>query len=111
MNTERIYRGKITSIRQVSLDTLGYRYYEVNFSGKKMLYICHKKTTLPFSVGDRIRFTGQFRGESGKEYFQILQVIDEIKVEKIDSQNLTDVLSEKEKEDALADGHLMWTES
>ena len=56
MNTEKIYRGKITGMRQVNVDTLGYRYYELSFNGKKMLYIRHKKSSLNISLGDVIRF-------------------------------------------------------
>ncbi len=111
MITERIYRGKITGLRQVTTDVLGYRYYEVSFSGKKMLFVCHRKTTLPISMNDRIRFTGEFRGEPGKEYFQITKVISQEEIEMLESQNLSEILSHQEKEEAMAEGHFLLTES
>lgn len=76
MEFDRVYRGRITSIRQLYCDTLGYRSYEVMFSGKKMLYICHKKKTLPISVGQYIRFTGKFIGDERNKYFEITEVLD-----------------------------------
>ena len=76
MNTEKIYRGKITGMRQVNVDTLGYRYYELSFNGKKMLYIRHKKSSLNISLGDVIRFQGEFRGIPGHEYFEITNIVD-----------------------------------
>jgi hypothetical protein len=94
MTTERIYRGRITGMRQVNIDTLGYRYFTVSFSGKQMLYIKHKKSSLDISIGDFIRFTGEFRGEPGKEYFQILEVISQEKIEMLESQNLAEALAE-----------------
>lgn len=107
----RVYSGRITSIRQAYVDTLGYRGYEVMFSGKKLFFQCHKKRTLPISVNQRIRFCGKWMGEGNRRYFEITEVLDDSKIEMMESQNLAEVLSHQEKEEALAEGHFLMNES
>ncbi len=62
MNTERIYRGHILSIRQLGVTTDGIRQYEVWFRTGKAYYQISNKKTLPISIGDLCRFTGAFYG-------------------------------------------------
>lgn len=111
MNTERIYSGRITSIKQAGCDTLGFRYYQVIFSGKQLLYICHKKTTLPISIGDRIRFTGTWENVGDNKYFQIREIISDEKIEQLESHNLAEVLTKEEMRDALAEAAFLLGES
>lgn len=99
---ERVFSGRITSIRQTLCDTLGNRGYEVMFSGKQLYFECHKKRALPISVGDRIRFTGTWETFGNKKYFQIREVLDDQKMEMLESQKFADILSHQEKEEVYA---------
>ena len=60
----RIYKGDVTSIVEISTDTMGIRTYLIGFRGdKKVVYQRSTKSSMPISVGHNMYFTGStFKG-------------------------------------------------
>ena len=55
----RIYKGEVTSIIEISTNALGFRTYLIGFRGdKKVVYQRHMKSSMPISVGNDVYFQG-----------------------------------------------------
>lgn len=76
MEFERVYRGVVTNIEKIYVDTFGTRTLKVHFKTGYCIYQHSTKRLCPFLVGDTIRFTGHFVGAVNSEYFFIKEIMD-----------------------------------
>lgn len=84
---ERVWRGKVTEIILLGIDSLGERMYELSFSGKKCYFQFPRKRTLPVSINETIRFIGTWIGDETdetKKYFHITEVLDSTYIDKLE---------------------------
>jgi hypothetical protein len=56
---EKVYKGKVTSVRQETVTSTGYRQYEIWFKNKKLYYQIHQKKSMNIAVGTTVRFTAR----------------------------------------------------
>ena len=78
---KRVYKGKVTSIRQGHLSPLGHRSYDVYFGQHKAYYNRTAKQQMLIVPGNIIRFTGEWQGNN--DYFLITDVLDSYSKEEI----------------------------
>ena len=58
MNTEKIYKGNVISVRQIGFNSLGIRNYEINFATGKAIFSISSKRTMPIVAEEMVYFTG-----------------------------------------------------
>jgi hypothetical protein len=83
MEFQKWYSGKIVSMRQAHITSFGIRQYEVWLKGcpKPLFYEISSKRTFSMSVGDRIRFQGEYFGKNN-QFFLITEVLDVVPIQK-----------------------------
>lgn len=96
---KKVYKGKVTSVRQGYISPTGIRSYEIMFSGKKLYYTRSQKQEMIVVPGNIIRFTGSWQGN--KDYFLIDDVLESYSEEQV--LLLNHYYYEKMKEENLAD--------
>lgn len=78
---EKVYKGKVTSVRQGYISPTGIRSYEIMFSGKKLYYNRSSKQQMIIVPGNIIRFTGEWQGD--KVFFKITDVLESYSEEQV----------------------------
>ncbi len=78
---KKVYKGRVTSVRQGYISPTGMRNYEIMFSGKKLYYNRSMKQEMIIVPGNIVRFTGSWQGN--KDYFLIEDVLESYSKEQV----------------------------
>jgi len=71
----RTYFGTITSLQLYRTSDFGIRMWKVGFKTGTAYFQISRKKQMPFKLGDKIRFRGEFTGDIHK-FFMITDVVD-----------------------------------